>query len=83
MVRKRTQQNGPTTDIRMLFYWNATTPELDNAKQHIYEVFNPNFIPRTGDVVNVKNSSPKQFVDVEYVLVEYQPSLTRIEVYVS
>ena len=80
MVRKRTQQNGPTTDISLRFYWNDRNKETD----HIYEVSNPNFVPRNGDWVYVKNIealSPIREVVVVEVL--YMPSKTEIKCYVS
>lgn len=80
MVRRRTQQNGNTTDISLRFYWNNTT----KGTGHIYEVGNPNFIPRTCDWVNVKNvpESDEPLREVVMVEILYLPSKTEIKCYV-
>lgn len=80
-MRKRTVQNGPTTDINIKFYWNDESRGIG----HIYEVDNANWIPRVGDDVNTKINQPPfdPIRKIVMVTIEYCPSSTRVTCHVD
>lgn len=80
-MRKRTVQNGPTTDINIKFYWN----DQSRGEEHIYEVANANCIPHVGDWINTKIDRPPfdPIRRICTVTIEYKPSSTWVMCHVD
>ena len=80
-MRKRTVQNGPTTDINIKFYWN----DSNMGENHIYEVVNANHIPQVGQWINTKiDQTPSDPIrEVVMVTIEYKPSGTFVVCHVN